>query len=84
MPRKALIMPRKSAVMKRLPHFSSFCRMRMTPFSIFLPTVGTSTVPGIMPSVMTQAIVANTIGAVMSCERSVPTAAAAEAAAGVS
>ena len=66
MPRKALIMPRKSAVIKRLPQCSSFWRMRMTPFSIFLPMVGTSTGPGMMPRVMTQAIAAKTTGSVMS------------------
>ena len=77
-------MPRKSAVMKREPHFSSFWRIRMTPFSIFLPMVGTSTGPGMMPRVMTQAIAAKVTGSVMSVERSVPMALAALAAAGVS
>ncbi len=47
------------------PHFSSLERMRMTPFSIFLPKAGTRTVPGTMPSVMTQAMAAKTSGSVM-------------------
>ena len=58
--------------------------MRMMPFSIFLPKAGTRMVPGTMPSVMTQAMAAKTRGSVMSWLRSVPTAWAAEAAAGVS
>ena len=74
MPRKALIMPRKRADMKMEPHFSSLERMRMMPFSIFLPKAGTRIVPGTMPSVMTQAMAAKTLGSVMSWLRSMPTA----------
>ena len=70
--------------MKISPHLESFCLMELTPPRIFLENRGTSTSPGMMPMVMTQAMAEKACGSVMRLARSSPSAVAVVAAAVVS
>ena len=84
MPKNAEIMPRNRAVIKISPHFSSLVFRLTMPRWIFFINSGTRIRPGMIPSVITQAMAEYTVGSVTVVAMETPSALAAEVAAGSS